>query len=102
MSVLSYCDDANELCNVLKRFICALPLCGTPLDCLEVTIKGLCSFGMQELVINCLWEGVVHQRPLVRAATANLFATVIGICSENLLVTKVTPALVTLANDTDV
>lgn len=102
VSVLSYCDDTNELSSVFKRFICALPLCGTPLDCLEVTTKGLCNFGLQEIVVSCLWEGVVHQRPLVRAATASLFATVICLSTEALLNTKVAPALVTLANDTDV
>lgn len=102
VSVLSYCDDENELSNVLKRFICALPLYGTPLDCLEVAVNGLCRLNMQEVVVTCLWEGVMHQRPLVRAATAGLFSTIIGACSEALLSTRVAPALVTLANDSDV
>ncbi|KAF5303993.1 hypothetical protein FQA39_LY01778 [Lamprigera yunnana] len=101
ISVLSFCDH-NELSNVLKSFICALPLCGTPLDCLEITVKGLCNINMQEIVVICLWDGVVHQRPLVRAATAGLFGTIIKHCNETLLASKVTPALVTLANDSDV
>ncbi|KAK4876752.1 hypothetical protein RN001_009258 [Aquatica leii] len=101
ISVLSFCDH-NEITNVLKRFICALPLCGTPLDCLEISVKGLCSIGLQEIVVICLWDGVVHQRQLVRAAAAGLFGTIIKHCSEGLLASKVTPALVTLANDSDV
>uniref|UniRef100_A0A1Y1KW97 Uncharacterized protein n=1 Tax=Photinus pyralis TaxID=7054 RepID=A0A1Y1KW97_PHOPY len=101
ISVLSFCDR-EELTSSFKRFICALPLCGTPLDCLEITVKGLCDVGMQEVVVICLWDGVVHQRPLVRAAVAALFGTIIKHCHEGLLASKITPALVTLANDSDV
>lgn len=100
VSVLSNCD-INEIMNVLKRFLCALPLCGTPLDCLEMTVKGLCDNGLQEIVVASLWEAVVHQRPLVRAASAGLFACIVKLCNEVLLSTKITPALVTLANDSD-
>ncbi|XP_025831979.1 lisH domain and HEAT repeat-containing protein KIAA1468 homolog [Agrilus planipennis] len=102
VSVLSYCDDTEELSNVLKRFICALPLCGVPLDCLEIAVKGLCHLGMQDLVASCLWEGIVHQRPLVRAAMAGLLTVVAGECGHTLLLSKVVPAVVTLANDSEV
>lgn len=102
VSVLSYCDETEEISNVLKRFICALPLCGIPLDCLEVTVKELCALKMHDVVVSCLWEAVVHQRPLVRSAAATLFSSIIGLCSENLLTSKVTPAIVTLASDNDV
>lgn len=102
ISVLSYCEQIEELSNMLKRFVCALPLCGTPLDCLEITVKGLCeNAGLQETVVNALWDGVVHQRPLVRSATAGLFATIIGTTSDTLLCTRIAPALVTLASDPD-
>lgn len=102
VSVLSYCDDVEEISSVLKRFLCALPLCGTPSDCLEVTLTELCELGMQDLAVSCLWEAVVHQRPLVRAASATLFSLILGKCDEKLLSTKVTPAIVTLASDSDV
>lgn len=102
ISILSYCEHIEELSNMLKRFVCALPLCGTPLDCLEVTVKGLCENSkLQELVVNALWDGVVHQRPLVRSSTAGLFATIIGITTDTLLCTRIAPALVTLASDPD-
>lgn len=102
VSVLCYCDDQEELSNALKKFLCALPLCGTPLDCLEVVVRKLCEADFQEITVASLWEGVVHQSPLVRAATANLFAAIICNCDKNLLNSKVTPALVTLASDGDV
>ncbi|EFA00181.1 RAB11-binding protein RELCH homolog [Tribolium castaneum] len=100
VSVLSYCDR-DELSIVLKKFLCTLPLCGTPLDCLEVSVKGLCENGLQTLVVSSLWEGVVHQSPLVRAVTADLFSAIVGFCDKNLLSLKVTPGLVTLASDND-
>lgn len=102
VSVLSYCDRDSELERTLKRFLYALPLCGITQSCLEVTVTGLCRRGLDELVVTCLWDAVVHQRPLIRAASAGLFLAVLKMCGENLLCTKVAPALVTLANDSDV
>lgn len=101
LTVLSYSNDYEELSSVLKKFLCALPLCGSPLDCLEITVKILCESGLQDTVVDCLWTGVVHQRPLVRAASASLFSVIVGVCSDDLLKTKVTGALVTLASDSD-
>lgn len=102
ISVLSYCGDVEELCAMLKRFVCALPLCGTPLDCLDVTVRGLFEAkDLQENVVNALWEGVVHQKPLVRSAAAGLFSTIVANSSEQLLCSRVAPALVTLASDPD-
>lgn len=100
--VLTYCGDIEELSSVLTKFLCALPLCGSPLDCLEVTVRRLCESGLQETVVDCLWSGVVHQRPLVKAAAATLFSGIIGMCNNELLKSKVTGALVTLASDNDV
>lgn len=102
ISVLRYSGDEEELSSMLKRFVCALPLCGTPLDCLDVTVRGLCeNSDLQETVVNALWEGVVHQRPLVRSATAGLFSTIVGCSPEVLLCSRIAPALVTLASDPD-
>ncbi|CAH2002758.1 unnamed protein product [Acanthoscelides obtectus] len=101
-TVLTYCGDHEELITTLKKFLCALPLCGSPLDCLEITIRRLCEAGLQDIVIECLWSGIVHQRPLVRSAAASLFSSIIGICSKDFLKSKVTAALVTLASDNDI
>lgn len=101
LTVLSYSKDFQELSGILEKFLCALPLCGSPLDCLEITVKKLCETGHQEIVVDCLWTGVVHQRPLVRAASATLFSGIISVCGIELLKTKVAGALVTLASDMD-
>lgn len=101
-SVLSFCKEFDEIGAIFKRFLFALPLCGSPLDCLEVIVKRLCEADLQEVVVSCLWEGVVHSRPLVRAASATLFSNIISNCNQALLTTKITPALVTLASDNDV
>lgn len=101
VSVLTYCDDTTELLTVFKKFLFAIPLCGAPIDCLEITVRGLCNANLQELVLNCLWEGVVHQQPVVRASTGCLFGSIVPFCDTSLLCTKIVPALVTLANDGD-
>lgn len=99
--MLSYSNDYEELSSILKKFLCALPLCGSPMDVLEITVKRLCEAGLQDRVVDCLWSGVVHQRPLVRAASASLFSGIVGVCNADLLKSKVVGALVTLASDTD-
>jgi hypothetical protein len=95
--------EANEeLCAQLKRFLCALPVCGTPLDCLDMSVHSLCKEpDHQDAVLTALWEGVVHLRPVVRSAAASLFVATVGSLSEALVATRVTPALVTLASDPD-
>lgn len=95
--------SAEELSMVLKRFLCGLAVCGTPLDALEVSVRCLCGEpSLQDTVVSMLWEGVVHPRAVVRVAAATLFVTVIGNVSENLLTSRIAPALVTLASDPDV
>lgn len=102
LTALQFTEDYDEISSVLKKFLCALPLCGTPLDCLELTVRKLCDYGLQEIVVDCLWSGVVHQRPLVKSASASLFCSIISSCSEELLKSKVTGAIVTLASDNDI
>lgn len=93
--------EANEeLCTQLKRFLCALPLCGSPLDCLDMSLRSLCKEPVhQDAVLTALWEGVVHPRPVVRSAAASLFVATVDSLSEALVASRVAPALVTLASD---
>ncbi|KAL1489480.1 hypothetical protein ABEB36_014368 [Hypothenemus hampei] len=102
VTVLRFTNDREEISSVLKKFLATLPLCGSPLECLEITVKKLCEANLHEVVIESLWSGVVHQRPLVKSASANLFCSIINTCDEDLLKSKVTGAIVTLANDSDI
>ncbi|XP_066257908.1 RAB11-binding protein RELCH homolog isoform X1 [Euwallacea similis] len=102
VTMLRLTKDLDEISSIMKRFLCALPLCGSPLDCLEITVKKLCEAGLQNVVVECLWSGVVHQRPLVKSAAASLFCSIIGTCSEDLLKSNVAGAIVTLASDSDI
>ncbi|XP_050316414.1 RAB11-binding protein RELCH homolog [Anthonomus grandis grandis] len=102
ITLLTYMKDYDEISTVLRKFLCALPLCGSPLDCLDITVRKLCEEGLQGIVVDCLWSGVVHQRPLVKSASANLFCAIISNCGEELLKSKVVGAIVTLANDSDI
>jgi hypothetical protein len=95
-------DASEELCAQLKRFLCALPVCGTPLDCLDMSVRCLCKEPVyQNAVLTALWEGVVHPRPVVRSAAASLFVATVDSLPEALVATRVAPALVTLASDPD-
>jgi hypothetical protein len=95
-------EASEELCAQLKWFLCALPVCGTPLDSLDMSMRSLCKeLAHQDAVLTALWEGVVHPRPVVRSAAASLFVATVGSLSETLVATRVAPALVTLASDPD-
>ncbi|XP_069701255.1 RAB11-binding protein RELCH homolog [Periplaneta americana] len=95
-------EASEELCAQLKHFLCALPVCGAPLDSLDMSMRSLCKESFhQEPVLSALWEGVVHPRPLVRSAAAYLFVAAVGSIPEALVSTRVAPALVTLASDPD-
>ncbi|XP_021937822.1 lisH domain and HEAT repeat-containing protein KIAA1468-like isoform X2 [Zootermopsis nevadensis] len=103
IAVVASVQDAEaneELCTQLKRFLCALPLCGSPLDCLDMSVRSLCKEPVhQDAVLTALWEGVVHPRPVVRSAAASLFVATVDSLSEALVASRVAPALVTLASD---
>lgn len=96
-------DTKEEVGTVVRRFLYALPVCGVPVDSLEVSVIALSchSIAICDVVLAALWEGVVHVRPLVRATTVGLFAAIIAHCAEDQLSSKLVPALVTLACDTD-
>nr|CAD7570487.1 unnamed protein product [Timema californicum] len=96
-------EFTDELEGLLKRFVCALPVCGAPIHTLEVTIRCLCeNTALHETVLAALWEGVVHPRAPVRSSAAILFVSVIGHVSEVLVASRIAPALVTLASDPDI
>ncbi|XP_076546511.1 RAB11-binding protein RELCH homolog isoform X2 [Osmia lignaria lignaria] len=95
--------NGTKVSNSLKQFLVALSMSGTSITSLQIAIIILCSQEhMQEYVLSGLWDGVVHQRPIVRCATATLFGCVIAHVSDRLASAKVVPAIVTLVSDSDV
>ncbi|CAK9833252.1 RAB11-binding protein RELCH, partial [Anthophora retusa] len=100
--ILSTLNDA-EVSRSLKQFLVALSMSGTSITSLQIAIIMLCAEEcMQECVLRGLWDGVVHQRPIVRCATATLFGCVIAHVSDRLASIKVVPAIVTLVSDPDI
>jgi hypothetical protein len=54
-----------------------------------------------QMLLSTLWDGIVHTSLYVRCNTAKLFEILVNDCEEYLLSTRILPALITLANDTD-
>ncbi|XP_046607039.1 RAB11-binding protein RELCH homolog isoform X1 [Neodiprion virginianus] len=94
--------DVTEVTKALNQFIVAVAISGVSSASLQMAVIRLCNeTRLQEHVLNALWDGVVHQRSTVRCATAVLFSSVISHITDHLANTRVAPAIVTLANDTD-
>lgn len=92
-----------DVSKSLKQFLVALSMSGTSITSLQIAIIMLCTQEhMQEYVLSGLWDGVVHQRPIVRCATATLFGCVIAHVCDRLASAKVVPAIVTLVSDPDI
>ncbi|KAL0270558.1 UNVERIFIED_CONTAM: hypothetical protein PYX00_007930 [Menopon gallinae] len=96
-------DDQKEMDVTLRKFVCVLPLCGVSLTPLHISVAYLSRYQQwQVLVLDGIWEGVAHQRPFVRSATAKLFQSVVSDIPEHLVSSKVLPALITLCSDPEV
>ncbi|XP_076658534.1 RAB11-binding protein RELCH homolog [Halictus rubicundus] len=94
--------NGTEVAKSLKEFLVALSMSGISITCLQIAVIMLCADEhMQEYVLSGLWDGVVHQRPVVRCATATIFGCVIAHVSDRLASAKVVPAIVTLVSDPD-
>lgn len=51
-------EELQEMSNALRRFICALPLCGVSLIPLKVTFEILSQYqAWQILILDAVWEG---------------------------------------------
>ncbi|KYQ57830.1 hypothetical protein ALC60_03186 [Trachymyrmex zeteki] len=95
--------DSTELANYFKQFLVVLSMSGTSISWLQIAANILCAREQtQEYVLSSLWDGVMHQRPSVRCATATLFGSIIAHISDQLANTKIVPAIVTLASDPEV
>ncbi|XP_024935495.1 lisH domain and HEAT repeat-containing protein KIAA1468 isoform X2 [Cephus cinctus] len=95
--------EVKHVVESLKRFIVALSMNGVSIVNLQVAVVRLCKQpNMLEHILGALWDGVVHQRPSVRCATAVLFSAVVAHVPERLANARITPAIVTLASDSEV
>ena len=63
--------------------------------------KGKANDYIVQMLLSTLWDGIVHMSLYVRCNTAKLFEILVKDCDENLLSTRILPALITLANDLD-
>ncbi|XP_054716426.1 RAB11-binding protein RELCH homolog [Uloborus diversus] len=103
LAVFHQAEERQELMEFLQDLLCTVSLYNLP-DCsLKTTIVELSSNkANHELLLSVLWDGVVHNSSLVRVTAGRLFEPLVGVVSEGLLRTRVTPALVTLASDPEI
>lgn len=101
LTIISTLDEV-ELTRWVKSFVVMCSISGVDTVGLGLGIKRLCKqTKIVESVITGLWEGVVHQRAIVRAVTAKLFGEIISTVGERLVSARIAPAVVTLASDSD-
>ncbi|GFV50542.1 RAB11-binding protein RELCH homolog [Trichonephila clavipes] len=103
LGALHQAEDRQELLEFLQDLLYNVSLRHLP-DCsIKAALAELSSNkGYHELLLSVLWDGVVHNSPLVRVTAGRLFEILVGVVSESLLRTRVTPALVTLASDPEI
>ncbi|XP_047483216.1 RAB11-binding protein RELCH-like [Penaeus chinensis] len=96
-------EKQGELESFLAKQINILALCRAQLDSLYITIATLLQHKRNhDAVLGSLWSCVVHKSSMVRACSAGLWGIVVGCVEDGALGSRVVPALVTLATDTDV
>ncbi|XP_076331644.1 RAB11-binding protein RELCH homolog isoform X1 [Tachypleus tridentatus] len=96
-------EDRNELVTFLQEVICTMSICNAPLISIQAAIIEFCSnTNYHDLLLSVLWDVVVHTSALVRSGAARLFEVLAGAVSEQLLRSRVIPALITLASDPEI
>ena len=100
--------DRSALSKFLADFIHAVALHQCSLAAVMATVTELClvhvtSSSLPELMLTVLWDCVVHSSVLIRVVAARIFEPMIrsGGVPESLIGTRVVPALVTLAGDSN-
>ncbi|XP_035218568.1 RAB11-binding protein RELCH homolog isoform X2 [Stegodyphus dumicola] len=103
LAALHQAEDRQELLEFLQDLLCTVSLYHLP-DCsIKAALAELSTNkAYHELLLSVLWDGVVHNSSFVRVTAGRLFEILVGVVSENLLRTRVTPALVTLASDPEI
>ncbi|XP_042901909.1 RAB11-binding protein RELCH homolog [Parasteatoda tepidariorum] len=103
LSVFNQAEDRQELLEFLQNLLVDISTHHIPDNSIKAAITELSSNkAYHELLLSVLWDGVVHNSSLVRVTAGRLFEILVGVVSESLLRTRVTPALVTLASDPEI
>ncbi|XP_060602850.1 RAB11-binding protein RELCH homolog isoform X2 [Ruditapes philippinarum] len=93
-------EDKKQLSQFLREALFCLSLYQAPKDSLKIAVTELCANSSNhELLLEVLWEGVVHSSPQVRATAARLFEIVMHSVNESLASARCVPALITLGSD---
>jgi hypothetical protein len=106
LAAFSHDNDRTELSQFLTVFIQSAALHRCSLVAVFATVTELCcvgetSTGLPDLLLSVLWDCVMNQSSLVRAAAAQCFEPAVraGGISEQQISSRIVPALVTLAGD---
>ncbi|XP_069112711.1 RAB11-binding protein RELCH homolog isoform X2 [Argopecten irradians] len=96
-------EDRQQLTQFLQEMLTMVSVYQAPLDSLKAAfIEISANPSNHELLLTVLWEGVVHTSAQVRSTAARLFELLVKGVGENLVSTRVFPALVTLGNDPEI
>ncbi|KAK3085392.1 hypothetical protein FSP39_002678 [Pinctada imbricata] len=103
LSAFNSDEDRQQLTQFLQEILCTLSLYKAPLDSIKLAFTELSTNPTNhELLLMVLWDGVVHTSAEVRATAARLFELMVKGVSENLISSRVFPALVTLGSDAEI
>ncbi|XP_060073461.1 RAB11-binding protein RELCH homolog [Ylistrum balloti] len=96
-------EDRQQLTQFLQEMLTMVSVYQAPLDSIKAAFMEISANpSNHELLLTVLWEGVVHTSAQVRSTAARLFELLVKGVSENLVSTRVFPALVTLGNDPEI
>ncbi|XP_033755767.1 LOW QUALITY PROTEIN: RAB11-binding protein RELCH-like [Pecten maximus] len=96
-------EDRQQLTQFLQEMLTMVSVYQAPLDSLKAAFTEISANpSNHELLLTVLWEGVVHTSAQVRSTAARLFELLVKGVGENLVSTRVFPALVTLGNDPEI
>ncbi|CAG0880481.1 unnamed protein product [Darwinula stevensoni] len=104
--LLTFFEDKEQmLCKeVLETALTVLSLSNCSLNSMVQTLNYMASWdaSSHDLLLTILWNGVMHSSPIIKAAAGSLFLAIIPHVGDAFLSSRVSPALVTLASDSNV
>jgi hypothetical protein len=108
LAAFSQDEDRSELSRFLTEYIQVTALHRCSLVGVNAAIVELCapnehSSGLPDLLLSVLWDCIMNESPLIRSAAGRCFEPAVraGGIAEQQVGSRIVPALVTLAGDTD-